>query len=40
MTVRDNNEAFTEALTIIKKSFMKLRENYIISMENMGGGEL
>jgi len=38
MTVRNNNEAFTEALTIIKKNFMKVKENYIVLMKRVGRG--
>ena len=39
MHVIDNNEAFTEAVTVIKNNFMKFRENYILRLESQRGGE-
>lgn len=36
MIVKDNNEAFTEALAVLKNNFMKIKENYILLIENVG----
>jgi hypothetical protein len=39
MNTKNPNKALTEAQSFIKKEFIKMRESYIISMRNVGGGE-
>lgn len=40
MNEQDNNLAFTEAQTVIKRNFMALKERYIIALGNAEGDKV
>lgn len=37
---QDDNQGLTEAQMIVKQNFKKFRENYIMVLENVGGGDV